>query len=180
MDSIRGFWISLAQFDLDLEHTIPHCIQWPEHCVTTEPWLYTTQNRWGQHGHDPQKDIVHFWISLKTQPITCMALVRELQHSMSNIGSQTDEATRSAWPVITFFCFHHNFLRLLRGTLIQTQCRLIPEVITTKKQKTTKPLVRLNQLRCWKTPGQEVSMVIFSSCMMPLIRCCKKLNLPHD
>ena len=74
--------------------------------------------------------------------------------------------------------FHHNFLRL-GGTLIQTHFRLIPEVITTKKQRTMKPLVRLNQLRCWKTSGQEVSRVIFTSYMMPLRRCCKRLNLCH-
>ena len=34
-----------------------------------------------------------------------MALFRELQRSMSNTDSRTDEATRSAGPVITFICF---------------------------------------------------------------------------
>ena len=74
--------------------------------------------------------------------------------------------------------FHHNFLRL-GGTLIQTHFRLIPVVITTKKQRTMKPLVRLNQLICWKTSCQEVSRVIFTSYMTPLRRSCKRLNLCH-
>ena len=60
-DSTYRFWTSLTHFDLDLEHTTPHCMQWPEHCIATQPWLYTTQKRSNHHEHDPQKDTEHFW-----------------------------------------------------------------------------------------------------------------------
>ena len=102
-DSTCRFWTSLTHCDLGLEHTTPHCIQWSEHYVTTQPWLYTTKGQITMI--TIPKRTLSILVNLETQSTTRMALVRELQCSMSNTNSRTDKATRSAGQVITFFCF---------------------------------------------------------------------------